>query len=46
MDTLITLTDYLDQQHFYNDALEELANPVVEDFGDRTIICFPFINRL
>ena len=46
MDTLIALTDYLDQKHYYEDALEELANPVVEEQADRMVICFPFINRL
>lgn len=45
MDTLIALTDYLDRQHYYNDALEELANPVVEELADRMVICFPFMNR-
>ena len=44
MDTLMALTDYLDRKHCYHDALGELANPVVEEFGDRMIICFPFID--
>ena len=45
MEALMDLTEYLDRKNCYNDALEELANPVVEDSGDRTIICFPFINH-
>ena len=46
MEALMDLTEYLDQQHYYNDALEELANPEVEELEDRMIICFPFVKRM
>lgn len=42
MDALIALTDYLERSDYYEEALEEFANPEVEELPDRLIIYFPF----